>query len=92
VAVLRPPAVDLSMPSSAEQARALAYLRDEGPRPDGPPDGESGLRVECCAPERCRGALRRGEYLPGMSDGERREADELARVVATFHWAPPWLN
>jgi hypothetical protein len=48
--------------------------------------------VGCCVLERCRGALGKGEYLPGLSDGERAEADELVRVVATFDWAPPWLK
>ena len=93
----RPPEVDLPLPPSAEQARALAYLRGEGPRPDCPSGADpqtwdSGLRVECCVLERCRGALGQGEYLPGVSDGKRREADKLARLVATFDWAPPWLK
>ena len=85
------------LPPSAEEEQKLAYLRGEGPQPPCPPwidplTWDSKLRVECCLLERLRGALDRGAYLPNMSADERREADELVKVIAQWAWAPSWFK
>ena len=49
-----------------------------------PADWSFRLRVARCGEARLSGLLRPDEYLPDMDEGERRYADDLARVFAVF--------
>jgi len=83
--------------ATAEEEQSLAYLRGEGPKPPcpayhDPTTWDSQIRIECCLMQRTRGALGKGEYLPGMTDHERDEVDQLVKVIAQWDWAPPWFR
>jgi hypothetical protein len=69
-----------------------AYLRGEGPRPPDPPcpawfdpaEWESRMRFGRCLDYRMTGKLGAGEYLPEMTEKERREIDGFTEALAAF--------
>jgi hypothetical protein len=54
------------------------------PRWFDPREWASRMRVSRCSEGRLSGALRPNEYLPDMTEGERRYVDEPAQAFAVF--------
>ena len=81
----------------AEEQQLMAYLQGQGRQPPCAPHvdplkRDTHLRVECCLLQRARGALKRGEYLPNMTEDDCREVDQLVTVIGQWDWAPPWFK
>jgi hypothetical protein len=77
---------------SDQSEQHAAYLRGEASRPPDPPcppwfdpaEWESRMRVGRCIDYRLTGGLGPAEYLPDMSEEERRELDGFTEALAAF--------